>query len=203
MKMIPAKMLLNGIQFHELCIHGFEGPAAAAMPNDGFGNPVQQGQVTSSHIVKGIKKRSPKGVNYFDGDCEVPDTPANRTKLAVLVMTGDFDIRDEALKAEILDNHAPAKGERGSKGWRNPKVHGKPNAETVRERKASLEAEKQLARLQGQPQAEAKLKRAGPKSRAEHEANRELSKREPSAEVGSTLPPPGPATGDDGIPDQE
>jgi hypothetical protein len=182
MKTIPAKMLIEGIMIHDLCIHGFEGPAPVSMPNDGFGNPVQKGEITSSYIVKGLEKKSPKGVRYFDGDCEIPDTDANRTKLHVHVLAGDFDIRDEKLKDEIMANYAPEKGERGSKGWKNPKLYGKPSAKTVRERRAALEAEKQLARLQGQPAASAKLKRATKPSRTEHESARELSKREPAGD---------------------
>lgn len=146
MNTIRAKYLLNGVCFHPVQISGFEGPAAKTDPNDGYGNPMVKGQVTTAFHVACIEKKTEKGIKYYDGECLVPDTEFNRAKLAVHILSGDFEVLNKDLEREIVQKHAPKDGERGSKTWKNPRIFGKPSQSTERERRAHAAALRNMDR---------------------------------------------------------
>jgi hypothetical protein len=98
---------------HPTCINGFEGPAINTLADDGFGNTVQKGQLTSSYNTWMTEKEDARGYKYFDGEIEIYDTPSNRKKIAASVRGGNLKVLRADIEAEILAEHpASAKAKR-------------------------------------------------------------------------------------------
>lgn len=81
---------------------GFEGPAAKTELDDGFGVPTMKGMLTPSYACwfeqTGVIENSP----VYDGTINIPDTRANRYKIAMHVRAKDLRVKDRNLETQIL-----------------------------------------------------------------------------------------------------
>lgn len=86
---------------------GFEGPAAKTELDDGFGVPTMKGMLTPSYNCyfeqTGVEDNSPT----YDGTINIPDTRANRYKIAMHVRARDLRVKDRNLEREILASADP------------------------------------------------------------------------------------------------
>lgn len=86
---------------------GFEGPAAKTELDDGYGVPMMKGLVTSSYTCW-FEQTGSDGVNpTYDGTINIPDTAANRFKIAQHVRSRDLRVKDRNLEREILAKYPP------------------------------------------------------------------------------------------------
>jgi hypothetical protein len=86
-------------------ISGFEGPSAKTELDDGFGVPTMKGMLTPSYSCwyeqTGMEDNSPT----YDGTINVPDTKANRYKIAQSVRAKDLRVKDRNMETQILGEH--------------------------------------------------------------------------------------------------
>lgn len=81
---------------------GFEGPAASTSTDDGFGNPMIKGRITDSYTCFFRQTGHEGGSPSYDGTIDIPDTPANRYKIAQHVRSRDLRVKDRNLEKQIL-----------------------------------------------------------------------------------------------------
>lgn len=83
-------------------VSGFEGPASKTELDDGFGVPTMKGMLTPSYSCwyeqTGVEDNNPT----YDGTINVPDTRANRYKIAQHVRSKDLRVKDRNLETAIL-----------------------------------------------------------------------------------------------------
>lgn len=95
---------------------GFEGPAAKTEVDDGFGIPTLKGMVTSSYNAYfKVTGRDDQNCDLYDGSIDIPDTPANRYKIAQHVRAKDLRVKDRNLEREILAQNPPMAREKRPK----------------------------------------------------------------------------------------
>ena len=86
---------------------GFEGPAAKTELDDGFGVPMMKGMLTPSYNCffeqTGTEDNSPT----YDGTINIPDTKANRYKIACHIRVRELRVKDRNLEREILGQFPP------------------------------------------------------------------------------------------------
>jgi hypothetical protein len=97
---------------------GFEGPALKTELDDGFGVPMMKGMLTPSYNCyfeqTGTEDNSPT----YDGTINIPDTRANRHKIACHIRSRDLRVNDRNLEREILGQFPP-----GLKREQAPRPH--------------------------------------------------------------------------------
>jgi hypothetical protein len=86
---------------------GFEGPAAKTEIDDGYGVPMMKGLITSSYTCWFEQTGSVGNNPVYDGTINIPDTPANRFKIAQHVRSRDLRVKDRNLEREILAKYPP------------------------------------------------------------------------------------------------
>lgn len=92
---------------------GFEGPAANTTLDDGFGVPTLKGMVTSSYNCFFEETGRENNCPVYDGTINIPNTPANRYKIAQHVRSRDLRVKDRNLERQILaENPKVAKAKR-------------------------------------------------------------------------------------------
>lgn len=86
---------------------GFEGPAAKTELDDGFGVPMMKGMLTPSYNCYFEQTGVEDGSHVYDGTINIPDTKANRFKIACHVRARDLRVKDRNLEKEILAAFPP------------------------------------------------------------------------------------------------
>jgi len=86
---------------------GFEGPASNTSLDDGFGVPVMKGMVTSAYACWFEETGRENNCPVYDGTIRIPDTPANRYKIAAHIRSRDLRVKDRNLEREILAKADP------------------------------------------------------------------------------------------------
>src|SRR5215203_516806 len=81
---------------------GFEGPAANTTLDDGFGVPTLKGMVTSAYACWFEETGRENNCPVYDGTINIPDTKANRYKIAQHVRSRDLRVKDRNLERQIL-----------------------------------------------------------------------------------------------------
>ncbi len=81
---------------------GFEGPAASTTTDDGYGNAMIRGQVTSAYDCFLTEKTDKAGNIFYDGEVEIPVTESNLYKIAQHVRAGDLRVVDREMERKIL-----------------------------------------------------------------------------------------------------
>lgn len=86
---------------------GFEGPASKTELDDGYGVPMMKGMLTPSYQCffeeTGRENNSP----IYDGTINIPDTKANRYKIAQHVRSRDLRVIDRNQERAILAENPP------------------------------------------------------------------------------------------------
>lgn len=92
---------------------GFEGPASKTELDDGFGIPTLKGMVTSAYACWFEETGRENNCPVYDGTINIPDTKANRYKIAQHVRSRDLRVKDRNLERQILaDNPKVAREKR-------------------------------------------------------------------------------------------
>ncbi len=86
---------------------GFEGPAAKTELDDGYGVPMMKGLITSTYNCWFEQTGSDGNNATYDGTINIPDTAANRFKIAQHVRSRDLRVKDRNLEREILGAFPP------------------------------------------------------------------------------------------------
>ena len=81
---------------------GFEGPAANTALDDGFGVPVMKGMITSGFSCFFEETDTKNNCPVYDGTINIPNTPANRYKIAQHVRSRELRVKDRNMERQIL-----------------------------------------------------------------------------------------------------
>jgi hypothetical protein len=90
---------------------GFEGPAAKTELDDGYGVPMMKGMLTPSYQCFFEETGRVNNSPVYDGTINIPDTKANRYKIAQHVRSRDLRVVDRNAERAILSENPPVSRE--------------------------------------------------------------------------------------------
>jgi hypothetical protein len=94
---------------------GFEGPAAKTELDDGYGVPMMKGLLTPSYQCFFEETGRVNNSPIYDGTINIPDTKANRYKIAQHIRSRDLRVKDRNLERVILAENPPVSREQAPK----------------------------------------------------------------------------------------
>jgi hypothetical protein len=90
---------------------GFEGPAAKTELDDGYGVPMMKGMLTPSYQCFFEETGRVNNSPVYDGTINIPDTKANRYKIAQHVRSRDLRVVDRNMERALLAENPPVSRE--------------------------------------------------------------------------------------------